>query len=101
MTVRQIVRGDAETVGCSLRDAVTDLHDAWWDKRAPERTRAERAAGTAARRRAIADNWCAGAGPDDDQLDTPGYKPRSNWKPAAGTAPDVHPPAKLRKNNGP
>ena len=86
-----------------LRDAVTDLYDAWWDKRAPERTRAERAAATAARRRAIAGNWCAGAGLDDDELDTPGYKPKSNWKPATGTgtAPDIHPPAKPRKNNRP
>jgi transcriptional regulator with XRE-family HTH domain len=93
MTLRQIVRGDAVTVSTSLRDAATDLYDAWWDKRAP--------AATAARRRAIAGNWCAGAGLDDDQLDTPGYKPRSNWKPAAGTgtAPDIHPPAKPRKNN--
>jgi transcriptional regulator with XRE-family HTH domain len=96
MTIREIVRGDAPAVSGSLRDAVAGLYDAWWDKRAPERTRAERAAATAARRRAIAGNWCAGAGLDDDQLDTPGYKPRSNWKPAAGTgiAPDIHPPTR-------
>jgi hypothetical protein len=75
----------------SLRDAATDLYDAWWDKRAPEHTGAQRAAATAARRRAIAGNWCAGAGLDDDELDTPGYKPTSNWKPASGTgtAPDI------------
>ena len=93
MTIRAIVRGDAPTVSTALRDAVADLYDAWWDKRAPERTRAERAAATAARRRAIAGNWCAGAGLDDDELDTPGYKPKSNWKPAAGTgtAPDIQP----------
>ena len=99
--VRQLVRGDAPIVSSALRDAVTDLYDAWWDKRAPERTSAERAAATAARRRAIAGNWCAGAGLDDDLLDTPGYKPKSNWKPATGTgiAPDIHPPANLRKNN--
>jgi hypothetical protein len=103
MTVRKIVRGDAPTVSTALRVAVTDLYDAWWDKRAPERTGAERAAATAARRRAIAGNWCAGAGLDDDELDTPGYKPKSNWKPAAGTgtAPDIHPPANPRKNNRP
>jgi transcriptional regulator with XRE-family HTH domain len=103
MTIRQIVRGDATNLSRSLRDAAADLYDAWWDKRAPERTRAERAAATAARRRAIAGNWCAGAGLDDDELDTPGYKPKSNWKPAAGTgtAPDIHPPAQSRKNNRP
>jgi len=92
-TVRRLVRGDIPTVTTALRDAAADLYDAWWDKRAPERTRAQRAAATAARRRAIAGNWCAGAGLDDDQLDTPGYKPASKWKPAAGTgtAPDIQP----------
>ena len=100
MTVRAIVRGDAPTVSTRLRDQVTSLYDAWWDKRAPERDRHERAAATAARRKAIAGNWCAGAGLDDDHLDTPGYKPKSTWKPAAGTgtAPDIHPPAPPRKN---
>ena len=62
MTIRRIVTGDAPTVSTSLRDAITGLYDAWWDKRAPERTRHERAAATTARRRAIAGNWCAGAG---------------------------------------
>ena len=104
MTIRRLVRGDAPTVSTRLRDAVTDLYDAWWDKRAPERTRAERGAATAARRRAIAGNWCAGAGLDDDELDTPGYKPTSNWKPATGTgtAPDITPPARRpRKDKRP
>jgi hypothetical protein len=93
MTIRAIVRGDATTVSTTLRDQATDLYDTWWDKRAPERTRAERGAATTARRRAIRGNWCAGAGLDDDDLDTPGYKPAANWKPATGTgtAPDVHP----------
>lgn len=101
MTIRQIVCGDTPTVSRTLRDAVTDLYDAWWDKRAPERTPAERAAATGARRRAIAGNWCAGAGLDDDLLDTPGYKPKSRWKPAVGTgtAPDIRPPAKPQKKN--
>ena len=103
MTIRHLVRGDIPTVSVSLRDAVTGLYDAWWDKRAPERTGAERAAAAAARRRAVAGNWCAGAGLDDDKLDIPGYKPKSNWKPAAGTgiAPDIYPPARPRKNKRP
>jgi hypothetical protein len=102
-TIRRLVRGDIPTVSRTLRAAAADLYDAWWDKRAPERTRAQRAAATAARRRAIAGNWCAGAGLDDDQLDTPGYKPKSSWKPAAGTgtAPDIYPPARPRKNKRP
>jgi transcriptional regulator with XRE-family HTH domain len=100
MTIRSIVRGDAATISPRLRDAIAGLYDAWWDKRAPERTRFERAAATAARRRAIAGNWCAGAGLDDDELDTPGYRPKSGWKPAIGTgvAPDIRPPAPRRKN---
>lgn len=93
-------RSIAAAASPRLRDAVTGLYDAWWDKRAPERTRAERGAATAARRRAIAGNWCAGAGLDDDDLDTPGYRPASNWKPATGTgiAPDIHRPVGSRKD---
>jgi hypothetical protein len=93
MTILALVRGDAPTISPHLRDTIADLYDAWWDKRAPERTRAERAAATAARRRARTGNWCAAMALDDDQLDTPGYRPRSRWRPATGTgtAPDIHP----------
>jgi hypothetical protein len=96
MTIRRLTRGDAPSVSPQLRDAVTALYDTWWDKSAPERTRAERAAATGARRRAAAGNWCAAAALDDDQLDTPGYRPRSRWRPATGTgvAPDIRPPAR-------
>jgi hypothetical protein len=93
--IQKITRGQATTVRPSLRDAVTAVYDAWWDKRAPERTRGERAAATAARRRAITGNWCAGAGLDDDQLDIPGYQPAWGWRPAqgTGTATDIGPRA--------
>jgi hypothetical protein len=89
-TIRKLVRGDARTVSPRLRDAVEELYDAWWDKRPPGRTRFERGAATAARRQAIAGNWCAAAALDDDLLDTPGYRPKAGWKPATGTgtAPD-------------
>jgi len=89
-TIQRLARGDASTISPQLRDAITDLYDAWWDKRAPERTRAERAAAAIARRRASAGNWCAAAALDDDQLDTPGYRPRTRYRPArgTGTAPD-------------
>jgi hypothetical protein len=102
VTIRKLVRGDARTVSQQLRDAVTALYDAWWDKRAPERTRFERAAATAARKRAVAGNWCAAAALDDDQLDTPGYRPRQGWKPATGTgvAPDIRPPARHHRRKG-
>ena len=103
MTIYHLVRGDTPSISVTLRDAVTDLYEAWWDKRAPERTRSERDAAADARLRAIAGNWCAGAGLDDEELDTPGYKPTSNWRPATGTgiAPDIHPPARGRKNKRP
>jgi transcriptional regulator with XRE-family HTH domain len=99
--IRQIVRGDARTVSPQLRDKVTGLYDAWWDKRAPARTRFDRAAATAARGRAIAGNWCAPAALDDDQLDIPGYRPRHGWKPATGTgvAPEIRPRARRRRRD--
>jgi hypothetical protein len=89
-TIQRLVRGDATTIGAQLRDAITDLYEAWWDKRPPERTRAERAAAAIARRRASVGNWCAAAALDDDQLDTPSYRPRTRYRPArgTGTAPD-------------
>ena len=76
VTIRKIVRGDARTVSQHLRDAIAELYDAWWDKRAPGRTRFERAAATYARKRAMTGNWCAAAALDDDRLDIPGYRPR-------------------------
>ena len=95
ITIRRLVRGDARTISPRLRDAITTVYDAWWDKRPPEATRAERGAATAARRRAIAGNWCASAGLDDDQLDVPGYRCRTGWRSAIGTgiAPEIHPQA--------
>ena len=103
MTIRKLVRGDARTVSPQLRDAIADLYDTWWDKRAPGRTRFERAAATAARKRAIAGNWCAAAALDDDLLDTPGYRPRQGWKPATGTgtAPDIRPAHRHHRENRP
>lgn len=97
-TIRKLVRGDAKTISPALRDAVIAVYDAWWDKKPPERTRAERSAATAARRRAIAGNWCAGAALDDDQLDIPGYRPGHGWKHATGTgtATDIYLPARKR-----
>jgi len=98
--ISELVRGDARTIRPRLRDAIADLYNAWWDKRAPERTRAERAAATAARRKAVAGNWCAAAALDDDQLDEPGYRPSQGWKPATGTgvAPEIPPPARDRRH---
>ena len=68
----------------------------------PGRTPFERAAATAARKRAIAGNWCAAAALDDDQLDIPGYRPRYGWKPATGTgvADDICPPVRHHRRKG-
>jgi hypothetical protein len=101
-TIRKIVRGDAATVSPQLRTAIIAVYETWWDKRAPGRTRFERAVATAARKRAIAGNWCAAAALDDDLLDTPGYRPRAGWKPAigTGTAPDIDPPAVQQERRG-
>jgi len=100
-TIRKLVRGDARTVSPQLRAAIIAAYDTWWDKRAPTRTPFERAAATAARKRAIAGNWCAAAALDDDLLDIPGYLPRQGWMPATGTgtAPDICPPARLHRKS--
>ncbi len=101
-TIQRLVRGDARTLSPHLRDAIASLYDAWWDKRAPERTRTERAAAARARSRAIAGNWCAAAALDDDQLDVPGYRPRTGYHPASGTgtAPDIRLPARQYRRRG-
>jgi transcriptional regulator with XRE-family HTH domain len=97
--IQRLTRGDVKTVSPRLRDKIAAVYDAWWDKRAPERTRAERAAATASRRRAIAGNWCAGAALDDDELDIPGYRPAQGWRPACGTgiAADMQPPRRASR----
>ncbi|MGO8727775.1 MAG: hypothetical protein ACLQK8_13920, partial [Streptosporangiaceae bacterium] len=101
-TIQELVSGDARTVSPQLRDAISDLYDAWWDKRATERTRAERAAAARARRRATAGNWCAGAALNDGQLDIPGYRPRTGYRPATGTgiAPDIRLPVRRYRRKG-
>jgi hypothetical protein len=101
-TIQRLVRGDARTISPPLRDAIADLYDTWWDKRAPECTRAERAAAARARRRTSAGNWCAGAALDDDQLDVPGYRPRTGYRPATGTgiASDIRLPVRRHRKKG-
>ena len=100
-TIRALVRGDATTISLRLRDAIVAVYDAWWDKRAPARSPSERGAATAARKRAIAGNWCAAAALDEDLLDIPGYEPCWGWRPATGTgiAPDICPPALRHRKN--
>jgi transcriptional regulator with XRE-family HTH domain len=84
-TVRRVVRGEALTVSPQLRQAVTELFDAWWDKTPPQRTRQEKLAAANALRRAARNDWPPPAGLDEDELDQPGYQPQSGWRHARGT----------------
>ena len=79
---------DADQVTASplaLRADVIALYAAWWDKRPPETTPAERVAAALARNRARRGGWCPGMGLDDDGLEDPGYQPQCTWRPATGT----------------
>jgi hypothetical protein len=96
-TVRRIVRGEALTVSPQLRQAVTELFDAWWDKRPPQRTRQEKLAAANARKRAARNDWPPAAGLDEDDLDQPGYQPQSGWRRARGTGVAEDYPLAARK----
>ncbi len=88
--VRRVIQGQARTVTAGFRAAACRLWDAWWDKTPPARTPAERRAATRARRLADKRGWPAAAGLDEDEVDTPGYRPWCRYRPATGTgtAPD-------------
>lgn len=83
-TLWGIGRGTSSTVAPDLHVAVRDLYDQMWDLRPPERTGAERRAATAARARAARSGWPTPMGLDDEQIDNPGYRPRTRWRPATG-----------------
>jgi hypothetical protein len=95
--VRRVVAGQAATVTRGFAAATAQLQDAWWDKTPPRQTPAQRRAAARALRQAETSGWPAAAGLDDDQLDEPGYRPWSRYRPATwtGPAPDF-PPARLR-----
>ena len=80
--VTKIMSGQTRVVPPGLRAAVCLLYDAWWDKRPPASTPAEARAAAAARARAKRGRWCTPMGLDDAELDTPGYQPRTPWRPA-------------------
>ena len=92
-TMQKVIRAQQPTVSPELAQSVAALYDAWWDKRAPERTPSERRASLEATRRAVRNDWCCPMGLDDDQLDVPGYAPDEGWDYArgSGTAPDITP----------
>jgi hypothetical protein len=83
--IHRILTGETADIPPQRRRMITALYEEWWDLAPPERTRGERYAATAARRRAQREGWCAGAGLDDERLDQPGYVPQWSWRPATGT----------------
>ena len=93
--IQKLVRGDTTTISPEFRDLACQLWDAWWDKRPPEATWSQRRAADAARRRAECFGWPAAAGLNEDELDEPGYRPFSRYRPATGTgiAADFRPAA--------
>jgi len=84
--IEPLIRGDRATVATALRDDINQLFDAWWDKRPPRRTPAEKSAACRALQRAAVHNWPCPAALDEDELDTPGYKPAGRWRYAHGTS---------------
>jgi hypothetical protein len=83
--IEPLIRGERATVTTPLRDDINRLFDAWWDKRPPRRTPAEKAAACRALQRAAVHNWPCPAALDEDELDLPGYKPAGRWRYATGT----------------
>jgi hypothetical protein len=95
--VRRVVRGQARTVSAGFQASAIRLWDAWWDKTPPRHTTAGKRAATRALRLAEANNWPAGAGLDEDDVDRPGYRPWCRYRPATGTGTAADfPPARPR-----
>ena len=82
--VNCVVRGTTATVTSRMHAAVRDLYDQLWDVRPAQQTLAERRAAAAARALAASNGWPTPAGLDDDQIDDPAYRPRTQWRPATG-----------------
>ena len=99
-TIRKLVRGDAKTISPELHDAIADVYDAMVGQTRPRTQPPERTAASAARRRAIAGNWCARSGSRRRRARHPRLPPASGWKHATGTgtAPEMHPPRRPRRN---
>jgi hypothetical protein len=87
--IRDLISEHIRTVTPALQQAVVSLYDEMWDQPPAEHTGAQRRAATAARARAARNGWPPPMGLDDDQIDNPRYRPRTQWRPAAGacTAP--------------
>jgi len=86
LAVAGIVRGRTSTVTPATYAAVCGLYRQLWDQPSAERTPAERHAARVARRRAEGHRWAPPMGLDDNRIDDPAYRPRTRWRPAAGTS---------------
>ena len=84
-TVEALIRGDRATVTTGLRDDITRLFDAWWDRQPPRRAPGQKTAACKALQRAAVHNWPCPAALDEDELDQPGYQPAARWRYARGT----------------
>jgi hypothetical protein len=100
-TVNHLARGTVATVRADLHADTEQLYSAWWDKRPRERTKHERAAAEAARRRAQRAGWCTGAGLDEARLSDPSYVPQASWRRAEGTGPAPEDPLGRHRDAGP
>jgi hypothetical protein len=98
-TIRDLVSGHAATVSPALHAAVAALYAEMWDQPPPERTGAQRRATAAARSRAARNHWPPPMGLDDDQIDEPGYRPRTRWRPVT-TACAASPPMRHAAGRG-
>jgi hypothetical protein len=83
--IAPLIRGDRATITTPLREDITRLFDAWWDKQPPRRTPGEKTAVRKTLQRAAVHNWPCPAALDEDDLDQPGYQPTARWRYAHGT----------------
>lgn len=83
--IAPLIRGQRATITPSLREDISRLFDAWWDKQPPRQTPATKAAACQALQRAAVHNWPCPAALDEDELDLPGYQPTERWRYAQGT----------------
>ena len=66
---------------------VHSLWEAWWDKRPPARSRAEKAAITVAYQKAARRRWPTPANLDEEDIDRlADYRPKPGWKHGTGVA---------------
>jgi len=91
-TISPLLTGQRGTVAVPLREDITRLFDAWWDKHPPQATPADKTAAIRALQRAALNNWPCPAALTEDQLDTPGHQPADRWRYSKGTGPAAEDP---------